>query len=243
MTKSQRRFSKPGRKVLRNGRSGDPHATDPYASIAASILASRAFRDLSSHAVGVFLLLNAAYNPNSELFVSHKQAREILQAGPTSISKAFRELEAAGFIVKVREAVRPGGMGSSGRGKAAIYDLPGRNPILPNEWRQNEDPGLHGYWRVHSERLRAVLRQITTGAMKLWCHMHAVHRQADGAPQSNEARELDAAAVGLSRETLRRKAKELSESGIIQVGQSASGTRAAAYFLSDRECKPVRSRT
>ncbi len=207
------------------------------------MIASRAFRELSGHAVGVFLLLHAAYNPNSELFVSHKQAIAILRAGPHAIAKAFRDLETAGFIVKIREAVRPGGMGSSGKGKAAIYELPGRNPILPNEWRQNEDPGLHGYWRVHSARLRAVLRQITTGAMKLWCHMHAVHRQADGAPQSNDARALDAAAVGLPRETLRRKAQELCEVGITEVGQAASGKRPATFILAESECKPVRSRS
>lgn len=134
-------------------------------------------------------------------------------------------------------------MGSSGKGKAAVYDLPGRNVELPINWLQQGDPRLQGYWRIHSAQIRAVVRRISVKALKLWCFMHAVHRQANGAPQSNDPRKFDADAVGLAPETLRLKIIELSEVGIIKLAQAASGRRSATYVLSESECRSVSTRS
>ena len=154
---------------------------------------------------------------------------------------AYRALEAAGFLVKKRDAIRPGGMGSAGRGQAAVYDLPGRNPELSPTWRRRGDPGRTGRWRIYSGRLRSNLKALSAGAAKVWCHMHAVDRQENGAPLSNMPRALTPAEVGLPAETLRQRIMELRDAGIIRLVEPGAGSRPATYELTEAECKGLKA--
>ncbi len=205
------------------------------------MLSCAAFRNLSPSAVGVLLLFHAAYDPNRELFVSHSEARKRLGAGPNTLCAAYRELETAGFLIKKREAIRPGRMGGAGRGKAAVYDLPQRNPALPPTWRRPDDPKTTGRWRIYSDRLRSYLKKLSPMAVKVWCHMHAVDRQANGAPMFNEPRTLTPADVGLPAETLRQKILELRAAGILRVVEPGVGSRPTTYALTEGECRALKA--
>lgn len=241
MAYSKRKPKKPGRSALPNGRSGAAHTSPPYASIPASMLAGAAFKALSPTAVRVLLLFHAAYDPNKELFVSQSSARKLLFASPNTISGVYEEIERAGFLVKLRQHTRPGGMGSAGKGKAAVYDLPGRKAGLPMTWRRAGDPGRTGSWRIHSERLRARLKSLPPAAVKLWCYCHAVDRRRDGGPLANEPRPIRPSDCGLSGETLRRAKAELCSAGIIRLVSTAAGSRPEAYALTQAECKGLRA--
>lgn len=205
------------------------------------MLASAAFRALTPTAIGVLLLFHAAYDPNKELFVSHAQAREHLRVSPNTLTAAYRELEAAGFLVKRREAIRPGGMGSAGRGKATVYDLPERSLSGPCAWRHPDDPGRTGRWRIYSGRLRDRLKKLSPAAVKIWCHMHAIDRQMNGAPVFNPPRALTPDEVGFPAETLRRKIIELCAANIIRVAEKGAGSRPTTYELTEAECKALKA--
>jgi hypothetical protein len=241
MTYSKRKPKKPGSRVLNNGRSGEPYSALPYASIPASMLVSAAFNALSAHAIRVLLLFHAAYHVEKELFIAQRTAGKLLRASPNTMSRAYAELEQAGFLIRLRDHIRPGGMGSAGAGKAAIYDLPGRNMGLEVTWRRSGDPGRAGWWRIHSARLRARLRTLSAGAVKVWCFMHAVDRRSDGSPAQNSPRVLRAEEVGLPAETLRLKAIELCVAGIIRVITKGGGQRPSTYALTEAECKGLKA--
>lgn len=241
MAYSKRKPKKPGRRVLPNGRSGAAYASPPYASIPASMLVSAAFKALSPTAIRVLLLFHAAYNPEKELFISQTTARKALKASPNTMSPAYAEIEGAGFVIKLREHIRPGRMGAAGKGKAAVYDLPGRNMNLEIPWRRPTDRGRSGWWRIHSERLRSHLKILSPTAVKVWCHMHAVDRRRDGGPAANDPRPIHSADVGLSEETLRRAKVELCEAGILCIAVPAKGSRPATYVLAETECKGLKA--
>lgn len=238
---SKRKPKKPGRRILSNGRSGTFYASPPYAAIPASMLASAAFKTLFPTAIRVLLLFYAAYNPDRELFISQNRAKKQLKASPNTISAAYAELEQKGFIIKLREHIRPGGMGSAGGGKAAVYGLPTKSPELESKWRQQSDPGRSGSWRIYSERLRSRLKILSPAAVKLWCHMHAVDRRSDGGVAVNVPRPIPAKEVGLPRETTRRAAAELRGAGIIRLVTEAAGSRPATYELTETECKGLKA--
>ena len=78
---------------------------EQYVPLGYPFLKSPAWRSLSGGAVKVWLELHTRYHGgnNGRLFLSLNEAKEALGMGKSSVQRAFRELEAKGFIVMEKE--------------------------------------------------------------------------------------------------------------------------------------------
>jgi predicted transcriptional regulator len=230
---------KPGRRVLRDGRS-EP-AREPYASIRVDLIASATYRALSGAAMRIHLLLESNYVPDRELYLPHKVAVRKLRLSFTTVGKAFAELIEAGIVRKLRDGWRPGKMGGQSEGRAAVYDLPHRRAEGVPVWKQPGDLRLQGKWRIHCERVRKLAAQLSNEEIKPYLWLHAVDRRKDGSPAENEGRPLTAERLRMPRATLHRALQTLVDRGLIKRTQRCAGRRPGYYRLASSETKGVRS--
>ncbi len=94
-----------GRRRKSRGREGGQYIALPYAMVR-----SEAWRHLSGSAIKVWCELRSRYfvrgdgsDNNGELRLSLDEAKKLLGMGKATVARAFEDLEAAGFIVKVKQ--------------------------------------------------------------------------------------------------------------------------------------------
>jgi DNA-binding MarR family transcriptional regulator len=196
-------------------------------------------------AVRIWLLLQAAYQPDRETILPRDTAVRILKGSSRTVSAGFAELLAAGIVTKLREPCRPGTMGALGVGRATVFDLPDRRGVT-GLWKALGDPWFEGYWRIDVGALRRAATDLSGPEAKLWVHLHARHRRSDGGPVANEPMSLGASSVAealhLTRPTAARAIAGLSRRGFITLERSAAGSAPALFRLSDAQTKGASSR-
>ncbi len=94
--------SRKGRGQDRKGRS---KREGQFVALPYTTLRHPAWRSLSGNAVKVFLELHSRFHGgnNGKLSVSMDEGAKVLHIGKSSVQRAFRELEKAGFIVKMKQ--------------------------------------------------------------------------------------------------------------------------------------------
>jgi hypothetical protein len=99
-----------GRKNAQNGRS----KTEQYIYVPYGFLKSKAWHSLSGGAVKIFWELRIKYNGfnNGRLSLSCQNAADTLKLSKSTVSRAFRELEDKGFIIKTTQGVFCKGLAS-----------------------------------------------------------------------------------------------------------------------------------
>ena len=229
------RWNKPRRGILPNGRSKPK--VQPYASIMSAVLASSAYRALSPNAKTLHLLLEAAYSP-TKLILPDAQAMKLMKCGDATVVKARQELVSAGFLTKLKDAIRPKSMGSATRdGRAAEYLLPHRVQgvqlhTLP--WHKASDPHPAGSWRFYPESVRSLVRALSRPAIAILTAFHAVGHEANGAIAMNEPRPITPGQIGLSEGTCRRAIAELLKLGVLIESGPGAGRRAATFIVAEK---------
>lgn len=226
-----------GRKVLPNGRSAP--VGEAYASIRADLISTAIYRALPGSVMRLHLLFEANYNPNHELIMPCNNAAKLLKVSCSTVTAGIASLVRSGIVAKVRDGRRPNTMGILAKGKAAVYALPHRQPApeTPPVWKQPHDPRHQGYWRVHVQRLRQLVRELSDNEAKVYLNFHAAHRTANGSLAQNDPRSLSEAETGIAKTTLHRVIRTLIARGKIEVAQPAAGSRPALYRLSPSELK------
>jgi|GEM_PF-2752904 len=229
-----------GRRVLPNGRSAP--VRDPYASIRADLISAASYRALPGSVMRLHLLFEANYNPNHELIMPCNNAAKQLKASCSTVTAGIASLVRSGIVAKVRDGRRPNTMGILAKGKAAVYALPHRQPApaSPPVWKQPHDPRPQGYWRVHVQRLRQLVRELSDNEAKVYLIFHAADRTAEGSLVQNDPRALSEAETRIPKTTLHRVIKALITRGRIEVAQPAAGSRPALYRLAPSELKVPR---
>ena len=120
----------------KTGRSKNPDGQ--WVQLNYYLLRSDAWRSLKGNTVRVYLELHMRFNGsnNGELFIGMDRVAANLGISKSTVCAAFKELEAKGFIVKVKE-------GKWVRGQAAVWRLttrPFKNSPPTNDWKQWKRP-------------------------------------------------------------------------------------------------------
>ncbi len=105
------------------------------------MLTSDEFRGLSGSAVKLWFELNSRYqvigdgrfSNNGQISVSMTEAARLLGLGKTTVTRAFRELESKGFIVKTKQGQWYGRLAS----EWLLTDKPFNNRPATNDWKQS----------------------------------------------------------------------------------------------------------
>ena len=117
--------------------------------MARSLMTTPAFRALSTTAKALYPFLKLGwkgpdYNNNGKIFLSVRQAAELMGVSRNTAAKAFHDLQAKGFIV-VKEHGR---LGLHGEGKAHKFELTEISPSYPKgssprrlymQWKKGDD--------------------------------------------------------------------------------------------------------
>ena len=116
----------------KTGRSQNPEGQ--YIKLPYHLLKSDAWRGLSGNSMRVYFELHMRFmgTNNGELFVGMDKVAKNLGISKSTVSSAFKELEAKGFIVKTKE-------GRWVRGQAAVRRLTTqkvKNNPPTNDWKQ-----------------------------------------------------------------------------------------------------------
>ena len=84
---------------------GRSDGREQYVPLTYPTLRSHAWRSLSGAAVKVWLEIRSRFNGanNGKLSLSLDEAAKLLGLGKTTVARAFKELEAKGFLVLVRQ--------------------------------------------------------------------------------------------------------------------------------------------
>ncbi len=129
-----------GRGINRTGRSKSKNYGD-YMSLPRDLMRSKAYRALSTIGKVTLCFLAFSYDGrnNGELEYGARNS-EFFGEGKSQAAEALKELEALGFIAKVR----PGWFGSR-RGKPAVWRLTWRP-----SGRQSDGPATHDYLRANA---------------------------------------------------------------------------------------------
>lgn len=206
----------------------------PFATIPVTLLAARRVRELSGIAVRVLIWAEAGWNPNHGVVMSQHHLAKSLNVRRAKVSSAIRKLLAAELFTMISPSIRPGVMGSSGPGRAAIYDLPHRHYGSVVRFNAG-DRRLQGYLKMWSTDLRSVAAQISDAAARVFLIIVAVARKHDGS-LSNAAEPLDLTSrrlardlPGMSERTARRAVAEICELGLLRLMMPRMGRRAAQY--------------
>lgn len=255
----------PGHLAVKRRASKKPRQSDcePYASIPASLIGSRAYRGLSDAAVRLLWLMEAAYTPAHEWFVPVNQAVADLHVSATTVCAARAELVAAGIIVPDKPGTPPRTMGANrikAGGRAATFRLPHREEAAREAgkpaggapargrflWFQEGDRAWEGYWRVGNGHLRGIVLDLCKhDTAKVLSYFHATDRTHDGAPADNPPRCPSPEEVGIPKRTLQRGLADLVKRGRLALVEAGTGQRRATYRLADKEAggrKELRSR-
>lgn len=104
------------------------------------MLTSNEFRGLSGPAVKLWFELNSRYqvvgdgrfSNNGQIALSMTEAARLLGLGKTTVTRAFRELEGKGFIVKTKQGQWYGRLASEWR----LTDKPFNDSPATNDWKQ-----------------------------------------------------------------------------------------------------------
>lgn len=117
-----------------NGRDGE----EQYLKLPYPFLRSPAWRSLSGPAVKVWLELRSRFNGrnNGELSLSFNEAADLLRLSKSTIHRAFEELEAKGFIRKVKQGQWYGRTAS----EYAVTDRSFRGAPASNDWKRWQSP-------------------------------------------------------------------------------------------------------
>lgn len=94
-------MGKKQQRTLANGRSGG----EQYLSLPYRTAHSPAWRSLSGNAVKVWIELHCRYNGgnNGKLCLSYAEGSKLLGIGRGSLGRAFDELQAKGFIKRIKQ--------------------------------------------------------------------------------------------------------------------------------------------
>lgn len=103
-----------------------------------NMLQSDAWRGLNGNSTRVFLELHMRFNGgnNGQLFIGMDRIAAHLGISKSTVSKAFKELEEKGFIVKVKEGKWVRGQASEWR----LTNKPFKKSPSTNEWKQWKKP-------------------------------------------------------------------------------------------------------
>jgi biotin operon repressor len=118
------------------GRSKNPDGQ--YVLLHHALLRSDAWRSLNGNTVRVYLELHMRHmgTNNGELFIGMDKIAKNLGISKSTVSSAFKELQAKGLIVKTKE-------GKWIRGQAANWRLttkPTKNSVPTNDWKHWKRP-------------------------------------------------------------------------------------------------------
>ena len=120
----------------KSGRSKNPDGQ--YVTSTYYMLRSDAWRGLNGNTLRVFFEFHMRFNGanNGQLFIGMDRVARVLGISKSTVSKAFKELEEKGFLVKVKE-------GKWVRGQSAEWRLttqPFKNTPSTNDWRKWKKP-------------------------------------------------------------------------------------------------------
>ena len=128
-----------GRRHKRNGRS---KGQGQFVPLAYSMLRHDSWRTLSGRAIKVWLEIRSRYtvrgdgsNNNGTLTLSLDEAARILKMGKATVLRAFEELEAAGFLVKVKPGQWYGRKATEWR----VTDMPFGGEPPSRDWQFKND--------------------------------------------------------------------------------------------------------
>lgn len=109
------------------------NAVEPYIPLPYVTLHHPAWRDLSGAAIKVFLELRSRYDGqnNGQLFVSGDEAARLLGMSKSTVMRAFADLEAHGFIRKVRQGQWYGRLATTWR----VTDKPHQGNLATRDWQ------------------------------------------------------------------------------------------------------------
>gem|GEM_PF-3031963 len=129
-----------------------------YASLPRDMLASPRVLSMTGLGLRVLLTAHAQWRGKPPLVLSSKGLSTMLGMERSRFARGRNEVMAAGFLIRTRDYIRPGGAGSAAETarRAAEYDIPyarkGAKVVLePGEER------LHGYWRILSNNLLTIV--------------------------------------------------------------------------------------
>lgn len=125
---------------MRHRRNGRSKGSGQFYALTYRMLTSDEFRGLSGPAVKLWLELNSRYqvlgnerfSNNGKISLSMTEAARLLGLGKTTVTRAFRELENKGFIVKTKQGQWYGRFASEWR----LTDKRFNNRPATNDWKQ-----------------------------------------------------------------------------------------------------------
>jgi hypothetical protein len=205
-----------------------------FATVPATVLATRRLRELPGSAVRVLLWLESAWHPDRGAAAPQAHVASALHMRRSTVRGAIRALVETGLIEPRCAAVRPGRMGDGRRGQAASYDLPHRRPGSVVRF----DPGdrkLPGFFKLYAADLRELAARLSDSGARVLVIAAAVPRSRTGEP-APDAKPLDLsggrlaqALPGLSARSANRAVQELRSLGLITATRPRAGSRGALY--------------
>ncbi|QHQ34885.1 helix-turn-helix domain-containing protein [Algicella marina] len=124
-----------------------------YAPLSYALLKSPAWRSLSGNAVRLFLELHTRYHGtnNGSVRLSFEEASKALGIGKATVQRAFKELQAKGFLVLVNEGNWYNRRAHEWRITYKPGNEGGRRQTPTNDWRRWQ-PSKKTYRGSRSER-------------------------------------------------------------------------------------------
>ena len=123
----------------RHNNKGRSRREGQYAPLSYSMLKHPAWRGLGGNAVKVWLEIRSRYtvrgddsNNNGELTLSMDEAARLLNIGKSSVSRAFKELQEAGFLVKEKPGHWYGRKATEWR----VTDLACKGKLASRDWQK-----------------------------------------------------------------------------------------------------------
>ena len=135
-----------GRTTTRARGNGKRSQEGQYVPLSYAILKSDAWRSLSGAAAKVFLELHTRYNGgnNGNVRLSMNEAADALGIGKASAQRAFKELEAKGFIALAKPGNWYSRRAHEWRLTTKPMRLPGGSQNATNEWKTWRQKAEHG---------------------------------------------------------------------------------------------------
>lgn len=129
------------------GRDKKNEAREHFAKMSRHLMMTPAFRALNSHAKALYPFLKLEWhgpsaNNNGQLMLSYRQAAALLSVSIETAGKAFRDLQAKGFVI-VRIIATPGltGRASGHQYQLTEVPMPGEPTASRNftKWRADQE--------------------------------------------------------------------------------------------------------
>lgn len=218
------------------GKSARAGQRPPFCTISTTLFATRRMRNLDGLGVRLLLWLEAGWTPNKNVVLPQQHIATKLGVRRSRIASATARLLEAGLITLVSEAVTPRtprSMGSTGGGKAAVYDLPHRRLGGINRLDQG-DKSCQGYVKLWASDARQLAVDLSDAAARVAVIALAVPRSQDGTPSNQESLNLSGDQLehdlpGLPARTAYRGVGELLANNLLTITRPHAGRLGARY--------------